>query len=88
MFGLFIFCLVVAAIEFMLVIDLKPKIGISLYAFIIAFIIALLLLFVPVLNIIEVIVFGVLLTIWCHDGLSLAGSNPVSKFFKMLNRDI
>lgn len=84
MFGLFIFCLVVAAIEFMLVIDLKSKIGIPLYAFIIA----LLLLFVPVLNIIEVIVFGVLLTIWCHDGLSLAGSNPVSKFFKMLNRDI
>lgn len=80
MFGLFIFCLVVAAIEFMLVIDLKPKI--PLYVFIIA----LLLLFVPVLNIIEVIVFGVLLTIWCHDGL--AGSNPVSKFFKMLNRDI
>lgn len=84
MFGLFIFCLVVAAIEFMLVIDLKPKIGIPLYEFIIA----LLLLFVPVLNIIEVIVFGVLLTIGCHDGLSLAGSNPVSKFFKMLNRDI
>lgn len=84
MFGLFIFCLVVAAIEFMLVIDLKPKIGIPLYAFIIA----LLLLFVPVLNIIEIIVFGVLLIIWCHDGLSLAGSNPVSKFFKMLNRDI
>lgn len=84
MFGLFIFCLVVAAIEFMLVIDLKPKVGIPLYAFIIA----LLLLFVPVLNIIEVIVFGVLLTIWCHDGQSLAGSNPVSKFFKMLNRDI
>lgn len=84
MFGLFIFCLVVAAIEFMLVIDLKPKIGIPLYAFIIA----LLLLFVPVLNIIEVIIFGVLLTIWCHNGLSLAGSNPVSKFFKILNRDI
>lgn len=84
MFGLFIFCLVVAAIEFMLVIDLKPKIDIPLYVFIIA----LLLLFVPVLNIIEVIVFGVLLTIWCHDGLSLAGSNSVSKFFKMLNRDI
>lgn len=84
MFGLFIFCLVVAAIEFMLVIDLKLKIGIPLYAFIIA----LLLLFVPVLNIIEVIVFGVLLTIWCHDGPGLAGSNPVSKFFKMLNRDI
>lgn len=84
MFGLFIFCLVVAAIEFMLVIDLKPKIGIPLYAFIIA----LLLLFVPVLNIIEVILFGILLTIWCHNGLSLAGSNPVSKFFKMLNRDI
>lgn len=80
MFGLFIFCLVVAAIEFMLVIDLKPKIGIPLYAFIIA------LLLFPVLNIIEVIVFGVLLTIWCHDGL--AGSNPVSKFFKMLNHNI
>lgn len=84
MFDLFIFCLVVAAIEFMLVIDLKPKIGIPLYAFIIA----LLLLFVPVLNFLEVIVFGVLLTIWCHDGQGLAGSNPVSKFFKMLNRDI
>ncbi len=84
MFGLFIFCLVVAAIEFMLVIDLKPKVGIPLYVFIIA----LLLLFVPVLNIIEVIVFGVLLTIWCHDDCNLAGSNPVSKFFKMLNRDI
>ena len=84
MFGLFIFCLVVAAIEFMLVIDLKPKVEIPLYAFIIA----LLLLFVPVLNIIEVIVFGVLLTIWCHDGRSFAGSNPVSKFFKMLNRYI
>ena len=80
MFGLFIFCLVVAAIEFMLVIDLKPKVGIPLYV--------LLLLFVPVLNIIEVIVFGVLLTIWCHDDYNLAGSNPVSKFFKMLNRDI
>lgn len=84
MFGLFIFCLVIAAVEFMLVIDLKPKVGIPLYVFIIA----LLLLFVPVLNIIEVIVFGVLLTIWCHDGSDLAGSNPVSKFFKMLNRDI
>lgn len=84
MFGLFIFCLVVAAIEFMLIIDLKPKISIPFYVFIIA----LLLLFVPVLNFIEVIVFGELLTVWCHDGLSLAGSNPVSKFFKMLNRDI
>lgn len=84
MFGLFIFCLVVAAIEFMLVIDLKPKIGIPLYVFIIA----LLLLFVPALNLIEVIVFGVLLTMVCHNGYDLAGSNPVSKFFKMLNRDI
>lgn len=84
MFGLFIFCLVVAAIEFMLVVDLKPKVGIPLYVFIIA----LLVLFVPVLNIIEVVGFGVLLTIWCHNGWSLAGSNPVSKFFKMLNRDI
>ena len=84
MFGLFIFCLVVAAIEFMLVIDLKPKIGIPLYVFIIA----LLLLFVPVLNLIEVIVFGVLLTMACHNGYDLVDSNPVSKFFKMLNRDI
>lgn len=84
MFGLFIFCLVVAAIEFMLVIDLKPKIGIPLYMFIIA----LLMLFVPGLNIIVVVIFGVLLTMWCHTDWSLAGSNPVSKFFKMLNRDI
>lgn len=84
MWGLFIFCLVVAAIEFMLVIDLKPKVGIPLYVFIIA----LLVLFVPGLNIIEVVIFGVLLTIWCHNGLELAGSNPVSKFFKMLNQDI
>lgn len=84
MFGLFIFCLVVAVIEFMLVIDLKPKIGIPLYVFIIA----LLLLFVPGLNIIEVVVSGVLLTMACHNGYDLAGSNPVSKFFKMFNRDI
>jgi hypothetical protein len=84
MFGLFIFCLVVAAIEFMLVIDLKPKVGIPLYVFIIAF----LLLFVPVLNFLEVIVFGELLIIWCQDDYDLAGSNPVSKLFKMLNRDI
>lgn len=84
MWGLFIFCLVVAAIEFMLVIDLKPKMGIPLYVFILA----LLLLFIPGFNIIEVVIFGVLLIIWCHNGWSLAGSNPVSKFFKMLNRDI
>ena len=84
MFSLFIFCLVVAAIEFMLVIDLKPKIGIPLYVFVIA----LLMLFVPGLNIIEIVISGILLTIWCHNGYDLAGSNPVSKFFKMLNRDI
>ena len=84
MFGLFIFCLVIAAVEFMLVIDLKPKVGIPLYVFVIA----LLMLFVPGLNIIEIVISGVLLTIWCHDGSDLAGSNPVSKFFKMLNRDI
>lgn len=84
MFGLFIFCLVVAVIEFMLVIDLKPKVGIPLYVFIIA----LLLLFVPGLNIIEVVISGVLLTMACHTSYDLAGSNPVSKFFKMLNRDI
>ena len=84
MFGLFIFCLVIAAIEFMLVIDLKPKIGIPLYVFMIA----LLILFVPGLNIIEVVIFGILLTIWCQNGFDLAGSNPVSKFYKMLNRDI
>ena len=84
MFGLSIFCLVIAAIEFMLVIDLKPKMGIPLHVFIIA----LLMLFVPGLNIIEVVVSGALLTMACHNGYDLAGSNPVSKFFKMLNRDI
>ena len=84
MFGLFIFCLVVAAVEFMLVIDLKPKVEIPLYVFIIA----LLMLFVPGLNIIEIGIFGILLTLACHNGYDLAGSNPVSKFFKMLNRNI
>ena len=84
MFGLFIFCLVVAAIEFMLVIDLKPKAEIPLYVVVIAFLI----LFVPGLNIIEIVISGILLTIWCHNGFDLAGSNPVSKFFKMLNRNI
>ena len=84
MFGLFIFCLVVAAIEFMLVIDLKPKAEIPLYVFVIA----LLILFIPGLNIIEIGIFGILLTIACHNGFDLAGSNPVSKFFKMLNRNI
>ena len=84
MFGLFIFCLVVAAIEFMLVIDLKPKAEIPLYVVVIA----LLMLFVPRLNIIEIGIFGILLTMACHNGFDLAGSNPVSKFFKMLNRNI
>lgn len=84
MFGLFIFCFAIAAVEFMLVIDLKPKIGIPLYMFVIA----LLMLFVPGLNIIEIVISGILLTMVCHNGYDLAGSNPVSKFFKMLNRDI
>ena len=84
MFGLFIFCLVVAAIEFMLVIDLKPKAEIPLYVVVIA----LLMLFIPGLNIIEVVISGIFLTIACHNGFDLAGSNPVSKFFKMLNRNI
>lgn len=84
MFGLFIFCLVIAAVEFMLVIDLKPKVGIPLYVFVIA----LLMLFVPGLNIIEIVISGILLFLTCHNGYDLAGSNPVSKFFKMLNRDI
>ena len=84
MFGLFIFCLVVAVIEFMLVIDLKPKAEIPLYVVVIA----LLMLFVPGLNIIEIGIFGILLTTACHNGFDLVGSNPVSKFFKMLNRNI
>lgn len=84
MWTLFIICLVIAAIEFMLVIDLKPKMGIPLYVFLIA----LSLLFVPALNLIEVIIFGILLIIWCNNGWSLAGSNPVSKFFKLLNKNI
>lgn len=84
MFGLFIFCLVIAAIEFMLVIDLKPKAEIPLYVVVIA----LLILFVPGLNIIEIGIFGILLTMACHNGFDLVGSNPVSKFFKMLNRNI
>lgn len=84
MWTLFIICLVIATIEFMLVIDLKPKIGIPLYVFLIA----LLMLFVPGLNIFEVISFGILLIIWCNSEWSLTGSNPVSKLFKLLNREI
>lgn len=68
----------------MLVIDLKPKAEIPLYVVVIA----LLMLFVPGLNIIEIGIFGILLTMACHNGFDLAGSNPVSKFFKMLNRNI
>lgn len=84
MFSLFIFCLVAAAVEFMLVIDLKPKAEIPLYVVVIA----LLMLFVPGLNIIEIVILGIVLTMACHNGYDLAGSNPVSKFFKMLNRNI
>lgn len=84
MWGIFVACCIVAAIEFMLIIDLKPKPEIPLWAFLVA----LFILFVPVFNIIEILIFGVLLIIWCHNGWDLAGSNPISKFFKMLNKNI
>lgn len=84
MIGLFIFCLVIAAIEFMLVIDLKPKAEIPLYVFLIGLIV----LFIPLFNLIEVVIFGGLLITWCHDGMDLAGSNPISRFFKLLNKNI
>lgn len=84
MWTLFAICFVIAIIEFMLIIDLKPRPEIPLYAFLIA----LFILFIPVINIAGVLALGTMLAIWCQNDGSLMGTNPVSKFFKLLNKNI
>lgn len=84
MTGLFIFSILVAVIEFLCLIDLEPKQPIPLWSIIVAIII----LCIPVINLAAVIVLGAVLIIACSSGFSLKGSNPISKFFKSLNRTI
>ena len=84
MIELFIFSAIVAIMEFLLLIDLKPKQPIPLWAIIVG----ILILLVPGLNLILILGLGVLLAAAFCDGYSLKGSNPVSKLFKYLNRTI
>lgn len=84
MIGLFLFSILVAVIEFLCLIDLEPKQPIPLWSIIVAIVI----LCIPVINLAAVVVFGGGLIVACSNGFSLKGSNPVSKFFKSLNRTI
>lgn len=84
MIELFIISVIAAVIEFLLLIDLEPKQPIPLWAIIVS----ILILLIPGLNLILVLGLGIILTMACYNGLSLRGSNPVSKFFKSLNRTI
>lgn len=84
MIGLFIFSVIVAVIEFLLLIDLEPKQPIPLWAIVISALILL----IPGLNLILILGLGALLAMTFSNGFSLKGSNPVSKFFKSLNRTI
>ena len=84
MIGLFIFSVIVAVIEFLLLIDLEPKQPIPLWAIVISALILL----IPGLNLILILGLGVLLAMEFSNGFSLKGSNLVSKFFKFLNRTI
>lgn len=84
MIELFIFSVIVAIIEFLLLIDLEPKLPIPLWAIVVG----ILILLIPGLNLILILGLGVLLAAAFYDGYSLKGSNPVSKFFKSLNRTI
>lgn len=84
MIELFIFSVIVAIIEFLLLIDLEPKLPIPLWVIVIG----VLILLVPGLNLILILGLGVLLAMaFCND-FGLKGSNPVSKLFKSLNRTI
>lgn len=84
MIGLFIFSVIVAVIEFLLLIDLEPKQPIPLWAIVISALILL----IPGLNLILILGLGALLAMAFSNGFSLKGSNPVGKFFKSLNRTI
>lgn len=84
MIGLFIFSVIVAVIEFLLLIDLEPKQPIPLWAIVISALILL----IPGLNLILILGLGALLAMAFSNDFSLKGSNPVSKFFKSLNRTI
>lgn len=84
MIGLFIFSVIAAVIEFLLLIDLEPKQPIPLWAIVISALILL----IPGLNLILILGLGALLAMAFCNGFNLKGSNPVSKFFKSLNRTI
>ena len=84
MIELFIFSVIVAIIEFLLLIDLEPKQPIPLWTIVVSTLILL----IPGLNLILILGLGVLLAMAFCKGYSLKGSNPVSKFFKSLNRTI
>ena len=84
MIELFIFSVIVAIIEFLLLIDLEPKLPIPLWAIVVG----ILILIIPGLNLILILGLGVLLATAFYDGFGLKGSNPVSKLFKSLNKTI
>lgn len=84
MIGLFVFSVIVAVIEFLLIIDLEPKQPIPLWAIVVG----ILILLMPGLNMMLVVALGGLLIRATCNGYSLRGSHPVSKLFKSLNRTI
>ena len=84
MIELFIFSVIVAIIEFLLLIDLEPKLPIPLWTIVVG----ILILLIPGLNLILILGLGVLLAAAFCDGFGLKGSNPVSKLFKYLNKTI
>lgn len=84
MIELFIFSVIVAIIEFLLLINLEPKQPIPLWTIVVS----ILILLIPGLNLILILGLGVLLAMTFYNGYSLKGSNPVSKLFKSLNRTI
>lgn len=84
MIELFIFSVIVAIIEFLLLIDLEPKLPIPLWVIVVG----ILILLIPGLNLILILGLGVLLAMAFCNGYSLKCSNPVSKLFKSLNRTI
>jgi len=84
MLGIFIFSILVAVIEFLCLIDLEPKQPIPLWSIIIT----ILILCVPGINLTVVIILGGALIVACSNGYRLKGTNPISKFFKSLNKTI
>lgn len=84
MLGLFIFSILVAVIEFLCFIDIEPKQPIPLWSIIVFIFI----LCIPGINLTTVVLLGGALVFACNNGFRLKGTNPVSKFFKSLNRTI